>query len=91
MFKQVLASSVFAASVLLSGAAMANTAMPYNRSDANVGDIYTHALNTFYAHGLHGVHDLTMRNGTVDAAAITPRGRRVRVMVQPYSDRIQRG
>lgn len=91
MFKQVLASSVFATGVLLSGAAMANTTLRYNRRDENVGDIYTHALNTFYAHGLHGVHDLMMRNGTVDAAAITPRGRRVRVTVQPYSDRIKRG
>lgn len=102
MIKHVLASSAFAAGMLLAGAAMANTPMPgqpatgmhaqqYNHGGEPIGNLYTHALNTLYAHGLHGVHDLAMQNGVVHATGLTSRGRRVQVAVAPGSDRIEQG
>lgn len=56
-----------------------------------VGDMYTDALNTLYAHGFHGVHHLSMQNGAVMASAVTPNGARRQVVVHPDTDRISIG
>lgn len=65
--------------------------MRYDRGGEPVGNLYTHALNTLYAHGLHGVHDMAMQNGVVHATGITSRGRRVQVAVAAGSDRVEKG
>lgn len=85
MIKQLIAASVFSAGVLLAGAATAqaenrapirgvSSAPAWHQRGEAVGDMYTDALNTLYAHGFHAVHDLSMQDGTVQAIAVTPTG-----------------
>lgn len=61
------------------------------RRAENVGDLYTGALNTLYAHGFRGVHHLSLKNDAVQATAITPRGAQRRVLVQPGTHQISFG
>lgn len=91
MTQQLLAASVLTGSLLLSGVALAQAQEPaWNTSDQviQIGNDYTDALNTLYAHGFHGVHHLRMQNGTVQALAATPRGQVRHVSVVPGSDQV---
>lgn len=56
-----------------------------------IGSLYTDALNTLYARGFHGVHQLSLQNGDVRAMAITPNGTRRPVTVEPETHQIQVG
>lgn len=106
MIKQTLVTTMFAAGVLFAGVAMAQTQAyaPTTSSSPTwhyktsaeyrtelIGDTYTSALNDLYSHGFHGVHHLWMRNGMVEATAISPYGVQRTVEVNPGSGQISMG
>lgn len=105
MIKQLIAASAFSAGMLLAGAAMAQAPNPgayqrpgdregtpaWHQRGETAGDMYTHALNTLYAHGFHAVRHLSLQDGAVHAMAVTPNGRLRPVAVVPGTDRIEAG
>ena len=58
------------------------------RHEVAIGDSYTAALNALYSQGYHAVRHLWMKNGMVEATAVSPNGTQGTVAVNPETNQI---
>lgn len=105
MTRKILAGTMAIAGVLFAGTALAQTvsSMPTNKTPVwhynraaemhakSIGNTYTAALNELYSHGFYDVHHMSMMNGKVEAAAVSPAGGQQTVVVNPWSGQIASG